>query len=108
MREKFNSLEKDFFNQYDNAVREVTEIITDCLKKNNNEINIEGVTCNAPNYDDEGDEPFMLIEFVTLEKLNDAESILFTNYDKSYSVEIGDLPIETLFIIVRQIFEEIE
>jgi hypothetical protein len=108
MKGKFNSLKKDFFNQFNNTIKGLEEIIIDCLKKNNNEINIEGVCCNAPNYDDDGDEPFMIIEVVTLEKSNDGESIWFNNCNKSYSVELEDLPIETLFTIVEQIFEEIE
>ena len=78
------------------------------IENNNNLIEIEnGVTCNAPNYDDELDEPFMLVTKVKLEILEDGEAIGFYDDDENYSVEIGDISIETLFVIVEEMLKKI-
>ena len=58
-------------------------------------------------YDDEWDEPFMLITKVKLETLEDGESIGFYDDDENYSVEIGDISIETLFVIVEEMLKQI-
>ena len=108
MREKFNSLQKDFFNHYDNTIKELESMMIEMLKNNNNLIEIEvGVTCNAPNYDDEWDEPFLLVTKIKLEILKDGESIGFYDDDENYSVEIGDISIETLFVIVEEMLKKI-
>ena len=108
MISKFNLLEKSFYSSYDDALNELESMMIEMLKNNNNLIEFEsGITCNAPNYDDEWDEPFMLVKKVILEQLNDGESILLTDIDGDYSLEIRDIPIETLFAIVRKMFEEI-
>ena len=108
MNEKFQNIRESFYDKYNKTIEELESMMIEMLKNNNNLIEIEiGVTCNAPNYDDEWDEPFMLITKVKLETLKDGESIGFYDDDENYSVEIGDIPIETLFVIVEEMLKKI-
>ena len=108
MNEKFQNIRESFYDKYNKTIEELESMMIEMLKNNNNLIEIEiGVTCNAPNYDDEWDEPFMLVTKVKLETLEDGESIGFYDDDENYSVEIGDIPIETLFVIVEEMFKRI-
>lgn len=108
MNEKFQNIRESFYDKYNKTIEELESMMIEMLKNNNNLIEIEiGVTCNAPNYDDEWDEPFMLITKVKLETLEDGESIGFYDDDENYSVEIGDIPIETLFVIVEEMLKKI-
>ena len=108
MNEKFQNISESFYDKYNKTIEELESMMIEMLKNNNNLIEIEiGVTCNAPNYDDEWDEPFMLVTKVKLETLEDGESIGFYDDDENYSVEIGDIPIETLFVIVEEMIKKI-
>ena len=108
MNEKFQNIRETFYDRYNKTIEELESMMIEMLKNNNNLIEIKiGVTCNAPNYDDELDEPFMLVTKVKLETLEDGESIGFYDDDENYSVEIGDISIETLFDIVEEMLKKI-
>ena len=108
MNNKFQNIRETFYDRYNKTIEELESMMIEMLKNNNNLIEIEiGVTCNAPNYDDEWDEPFMLITKIKLETLNDGESIGFYDDDENYSVEIVDISIETLFVIVEEMLKQI-
>ena len=108
MNEKFQNISESFYDKYNKTIEELKSMMIEMLKNNNNLIEIEnGVTCNAPNYDDELDEPFMLVTKVKLEILEDGEAIGFYDDDENYSVEIGDISIETLFVIVEEMLKKI-
>ena len=107
MNNKFQNIRESFYDKYNKTIEELESMMIEMLKNNNNLIEIEiGVTCNAPNYDDELDEPFMLVTKVKLETLEDGEAIGFYD-DENYSVEIGDISIETLFDIVEEMLKKI-
>lgn len=108
MNEKFQNIRETFYDRYNKTIEELESMMIEMLKNNNNLIEIKiGVTCNAPNYDDELDEPFMLVTKVKLETLEDGEAIGFYDDDENYSVEIGDISIETLFVIVEEMLKQI-
>lgn len=108
MNEKFQNIRETFYDRYNKTIEELESMMIEMLKNNNNLIEIEiGVTCNAPNYDDELDEPFMLVTKVKLETLEDGEAIGFYDDDENYSVEIGDISIEILFDIVEEMLKKI-
>ena len=108
MNEKFQNIRESFYDRYNKTIEELESMMIEMLKNNNNLIEIEiGVTCNAPNYDDELDEPFMLVTKVKLETLEDGEAIGFYDDDENYSVEIGDISIEILFDIVEEMLKQI-
>jgi hypothetical protein len=108
MNNKFQNIRETFYNQYNNTIEELESMMIEMLKNNNNLIEIEiGVTCNAPNYDDEWDDPFILVTKVKLDTLEDGEAIGFYDDDENYSVEIGDISIETLFVIVEEMLKQI-
>ena len=108
MNEKFQNIRESFYDSYNKTIEELESMMIEMLKNNNNLIEIEiGVTCNAPNYDDEWDEPFLLVTKIKLETLEDGESIGFYDDDENYSVEIGDISIETLFVIVEEMLKQI-
>ena len=108
MNEKFQNIRESFYDKYNKTIEELESMMIEMLKNNNNLIEIEiGVTCNAPNYDDELDEPFMLVTKVKLETLEDGEAIGFYDDDENYSVEIGDISIEILFDIVEEMLKKI-
>ena len=108
MNEKFQNIRESFYDKYNKTIEELESMMIEILKNNNNLIEIEiGVTCNAPNYDDELDEPFMLVTKVKLETLEDGEAIGFYDDDENYSVEIGDNSIEILFEIVEDMLKKI-
>ena len=108
MNNKFQNIRETFYDRYNKTIEELESMMIEMLKNNNNLIEIKiGVTCNAPNYDDELDEPFMLVTKVKLETLEDGESIGFYDDDENYSVEIGDISIEILFDIVEEMLKKI-
>ena len=108
MNEKFQNIRETFYDRYNKTIEELESMMIEMLKNNNNLIEIEiGVTCNAPNYDDELDESFMLVTKVKLETLEDGEAIGFYDDDENYSVEIGDISIEILFDIVEEMLKKI-
>ena len=108
MNNKFQNIRESFYDMYNKTNEELESMMIEMLKNNNNLIEIEiGVTCNAPNYDDELDEPFMLVTKVKLETLEDGEAIGFYDDDENYSVEIGDISIEILFDIVEEMLKKI-
>ena len=108
MNNKFQNIRETFYDRYNKTIEELESMMIEMLKNNNNLIEIKiGVTCNAPNYDDELDEPFMLVTKVKLETLEDGEAIGFYDDDENYSVEIGDISIETLFVIVEEMLKQI-
>ena len=108
MNNKFQNIRESFYDKYNKTIEELESMMIEMLKNNNNLIEIEiGVTCNAPNYDDELDEPFMLVTKVKLETLEDGEAIGFYDDDENYSVEIGDISIEILFDIVEEMLKKI-
>lgn len=108
MNNKFQNIRESFYDKYNKTIEELESMMIEMLKNNNNLIEIEiGVTCNAPNYDDELDESFMLVTKVKLETLEDGEAIGFYDDDENYSVEIGDISIEILFDIVEEMLKKI-
>lgn len=108
MNNKFQNIRESFYDKYNKTIEELESMMIEMLKNNNNLIEIEiGVTCNAPNYDDELDDPFILVTKVKLDTLEDGEAIGFYDDDENYSVEIGDISIETLFVIVEEMLKQI-
>ena len=107
MIERFESAKERFNNIFQETRNECENILKEVLTDNSECGNIDGVTCNAPNYDNEFDEPFCFIDKVVLEDCSDSEEmvVILEDDSRSYKLELDDITIEQLLLITEMVLK---
>lgn len=113
MKERFEETKRRFNNIFQETRNSCEDILLEVLKENPNNGNIlvyGGVTVNTPNYDNEWDEAFCVIENVILQDSIDSDEkvVIFQDDSHSYELEIDDVSIEELLLITEFVLKNIK
>lgn len=113
MKERFEETKRRFNNIFQETRNSCEDILLEVLKENSNNGDIlvhGGVTVNAPNYDNEWDDAFCVIDSVELEDSIDSNEkvVILKDTDKGYELEIDDVSIEQLLLITEFVLKNIK
>lgn len=108
MKKRFEETKRRFNNIFQETRKSCEDILLEILNTDEGYgyiLEDGGVTVNSPNYDNEWDDAFCLIDSVKLEdSINSNEKVVvLKDTEKGYELGINDVTIEQLLLITQMV-----
>lgn len=108
MKKRFEETKRRFNNIFQETRKSCEDILLEILNTDEGYgyiLEDGGVTVNSPNYDNEWDDAFCVIDSIVLEDSIDSDEkvVILKDTDKGYDLEIDDVTIEQLLLITQMV-----